>query len=229
MAGMLSAVDEAIGQITTALEEKGLLNNTLIIFSSDNGGPSPGKVTMNTPLRAGKGTIYEGGVRVCAFATWPGHIPAGTTVKEPIHAVDWYPTLVKLAGAPKEQKLPLDGLDIMPVLTEKAASPHDAILLHGTRPGVAAIRMGDWKLLVNASQVDAEEVAEENAASLSSGKVELYNLKDDISETKDLAAAQPEKVKELRSRLVAMLKDAVEPGSGPLKQKKAKKQQSNSK
>ena len=223
LAGMLSAVDEAIGQITTALEEKGLLKNTLIIFSSDNGGPSPGKVTMNTPLRAGKGTIYEGGIRVCAFATWPGHIPAGTTVKEPIHAVDWYPTLVKLAGAPKEQKLPLDGLDIMPVLAENAKSPHDAILLHGTRPGVAAIRMGDWKLLVNASQVDAEEVADDSPEAGGKGSIELYNLKEDIGETKNLASAQPEKVKELKARLDAMLKDAVEPGSGPLKTPKTKK------
>ena len=178
---------------------------------------------MNTPLRAGKGTIYEGGIRVCAFATWPGHIPAGTTVKEPIHAVDWYPTLVKLAGAPKEQKLPLDGLDIMPVLAENAKSPHDAILLHGTRPGVAAIRMGDWKLLVNASQVDAEEVADDSPEAGGKGSIELYNLKEDIGETKNLASAQPEKVKELKARLDAMLKDAVEPGSGPLKTPKTKK------
>ena len=66
-------------------------DNTIILFSSDNGGPSPGKVTMNTPLRAGKGTTYEGGIRVCAFANWPGRIPVAS-VKEPIHVVDWYPT-----------------------------------------------------------------------------------------------------------------------------------------
>ena len=158
-AGMLSAVDEAIGQITAALDEKGLRKNTLIIFSSDNGGPAPGRVTSNVPLRAGKGTIYEGGMRVCAFATWPGHIPAGTTNKEPMHAVDWYPTLLKLAGASTQQKLAPDGLDYWPTLTQGAKSPHDAILLMGTIPGRAAVRMGDWKLLVNASEVDAEEAA----------------------------------------------------------------------
>ena len=211
IAGMLSAVDEAIGQITAALEAKGLRQNTLIIFSSDNGGPGPGRVTMNTPLRAGKGTIYEGGIRVCAFANWPGKIPAGITVKEPMHAVDWYPTLLKLAGAPTAQKLPLDGLDIWPVLTAGAKSPHDAILLASTVPGRAAVRMGDWKLLVNASEQDAEEVTTENPAPV--GKVELYNLAADISEKQNLAATNPEKVKELRARLNALLKDSVAPGN----------------
>ena len=211
IAGMLSAVDEAIGQITAALEAKGLRQNTLIIFSSDNGGPGPGRVTMNTPLRAGKGTIYEGGIRVCAFANWPGKIPAGITVKEPMHAVDWYPTLLKLAGAPTAQKLPLDGLDIWPVLTAGAKSPHDAILLASTVPGRAAVRMGDWKLLLNASEQDAEEVTTESAAP--AGKVELYNLATDISEKQNLAATNPEKVKELRARLNALLKDSVVPGN----------------
>ncbi len=211
MAGMVSAVDEAIGQITAALDEKGLRKNTLIIFSSDNGGPGPGKVTMNTPLRAGKGTIYEGGMRVCAFATWPGHIAAGITIKEPMHAVDWYPTLLKLAGASAEQKLAPDGLDILPVLTQGAKSPHDAILLHGTKPGTAAIRMGDWKLLLHASDVDAEEAGGEKSTTGKS--IELYNLAEDISESKNLAADQPEKVKALRARLDVFLKDAVKPGN----------------
>ena len=221
MAGMISAVDEAIGQITAALDEKGLRKNTLIIFSSDNGGPSPGRVTMNTPLRAGKGTIYEGGMRVCAFATWPGRIPAGTTIKEPLHAVDWYPTLLKLAGASAEQKLAPDGLDIWPVLTQGAKSPHDAILLMGTRPGRAAVRMGDWKLLLNASEIDAEEAAADDDAK----GVELYHLADDPGESKNLAAAQPEKAKELRARLDVFLKDAAKPGGGsaanPAARKKA--------
>ncbi len=207
MAGMVSAVDAGIGQIVAALEEKGLRDNTIILFSSDNGGPSPGKVTMNTPLRAGKGTIYEGGIRVCAFANWPGHIPVAT-VKEPIHAIDWYPTLLKLAGASPEQKLKPDGLDIWPVLTSGAKSPHDAILLMGTVPGKAAVRMGDWKLLRNPSEVDAEDADDKSPAA----GLELYNLADDISESKNLAASNPEKVKELSTRLDALLKDAVPPG-----------------
>ena len=210
IAGMLAAVDEAIGKITAALDEMGLRNETLIIFSSDNGGPGPGKATMNTPLRAGKGTIYEGGIRVCSFATWPGKIPAGTTVKEPLHAVDWYPTLLKLAGANPEQKLAPEGVDIWPALTQSAKVPRDALLLHGTTPGKAAIRMGDWKLLLNASERDGEDAPDEPASVR--GKVELYNLADDIAEAKNLADSQPDKVKELRERLNAFLKDAVKPG-----------------
>jgi len=207
MAAMLAAVDEAIGQITAALEEKGLRENTLILFSSDNGGPAPGKVSSNTPLRAGKGTIYEGGVRACAFATWPGHIPAGTTIHEPMHAVDWYPTLLRQAGASLAQPLPLDGLDIWPTLTQGARSPHDAILLAGTAPARMALRMGDWKLLLN-PQVAAGVAARDQAV----GNVELYNLAEDIGESKNLAAAQPEKVKAMQARLAVFLKDAVPPG-----------------
>ncbi|MBB6048594.1 sulfatase-like hydrolase/transferase [Armatimonas rosea] len=209
IAGMLSAVDQAIGQVVAALEAKGLRKNTLIVFSSDNGGPGPGRVTMNTPLRAGKGTIYEGGVRAAAFATWPGKIPAGQTIDEPLHAVDWFPTLLTLAGATREQKLPVDGRDLWPVLTKRAKSPHDVLLLHGTRPGVAAVRKGDWKLLVNASERDAEEVGEGEKLG---GRVELYNLKDDLSERTNVAASQPEKVKELRAELAALLRDAVPAG-----------------
>jgi arylsulfatase A-like enzyme len=217
MAAMLAAVDEAIAQITAALEEKGLRENTLIIFSSDNGGPGPGRVSRNTPLRAGKGTIYEGGVRACAFATWPGHLPAGATVKEPMHMVDWYPTLLRLAGASLEQKLTLDGLDVWPVLAQGAKSPHDAILLAGTVPSRMAIRMGDWKLLLNASEQIVEQTPAGEATA--TGKVELYNLAEDIGESKNLAAAQPQRVKEMRTRLEAFLKDAVPPGQGTTQQK----------
>ncbi len=226
VAAMASAVDEAIGQITAALDEKGLRKDTLIIFSSDNGGPGPGRVSLNTPLRAGKGTIYEGGIRVCSFATWPGKIPAGSTVNEPIHAVDWYPTLLKLAGAPIAQKLAPDGLDIWPVLTQGAKSPHDAILLMGMAPGRAALRMGGWKLLVNASEKDAEDSADERT---SADRVELYNLADDIGETKNLADAQPQKVKELRTRLDALLKNAVQPGDAAIVKAAAKKKKAAAK
>jgi arylsulfatase A-like enzyme len=217
-AGMVAALDEAVGQVLAALDEKGLRQNTLVIFSSDNGGPAPGKVTSNGPLRAGKGTLYEGGVRVCACVNWPGHIPAGAVINEPLHAVDWYPTLVKLAGGSLEPSLPLDGRDIWPVLTQGAKSPHEALLLCGTRPGQAALRMGDWKLLVGASDKDAEEnPAEELAVG---GKVALYNLAADLGEQKNLAAAQPAKVKELRARLDAFMKTALAPGQNAATQEK---------
>jgi len=212
-AGMTAAMDEAVGQVIAALEEKKIRNNTLIIFSSDNGGPNPGRITDNGPLRAGKGTIYEGGIRVCACVNWPGHVPAGKTVAEPVQGVDWYPTLVKLAGGSLEQRLPLDGKDIWPVLTEGAKTPHDALLLCGTSPSCTAIRCGDWKLLVGASEKGTEEAADDAAVPK---RIELYNLATDIGEKNNLAATNPEKVNELRARLAAWMKDAVPPGSSGL-------------
>ena len=211
-AGMTAAMDEAVGQVVSTLEKEGMLANTLILFSSDNGGPSPGKVTDNTPLRAGKGTIYEGGVRVCACACWPGKIPAGKRVKEPVHIVDWYPTLVKLAGGSLEQKLPLDGKDIWPVVAQGAKTPHDALLLSAITYGKAAVRMGDWKLLGGAgnkgADVNDDGKGKEAAKSAGHGD-ELYNLANDIGESRNLASEMPEKVKELQARLDQLLKDAV--------------------
>ena len=103
-AGMMAAMDEAIGQILDALAAKKMRENTLVLFTSDNGGPAPGTVTNNGPLRGGKGELYEGGVRVAACAAWPGQIPAGGTVTQPLHAVDVYPTLLKLAGGERRSR-----------------------------------------------------------------------------------------------------------------------------
>lgn len=224
LAGMTAAVDEAIGQIVAALEQAGLRENTLIVFSSDNGGPNPGALSTNGNLRAGKGTIYEGGVRVCAFANWPGHIPAGVTLQEPLHVVDWFPTLVKLAGGSLEQRLPLDGRDVWPLLTEGAKSPHDAILLVQS-PTRAAVRRGDWKLLINPVAEDSEEApanplpkpktkprAQAKPAAAERGPVELYHLAVDVGETTNLAAQEPERVAALRAKLDEWLKPAVPPG-----------------
>jgi arylsulfatase A-like enzyme len=218
LAGMLAAVDEAIGKIEESLKKTGMLENTLIVFSSDNGGPPPGD---NTPFRDYKGTIFEGGTRAAAFATWPGHIPADKHVTQPMHMVDWYPTLIKLAGGSLEQKLPIDGLDVWPMLTKGAASPHDAILSVSTQgPARAAVRMGDWKLLVSGNP-DADTGEDDGAkkakkkGKAAAGKYEpvaLYNLIEDPSESKNLADAQPERVKAMRTRLAELLKDAVPSG-----------------
>ena len=86
---MLAALDEAVGRVVEAIEKKGIRQNTLFLFSSDNGGPSPGSVTSNGPLRSSKATLYEGGVRVPAFATWEGHIKPGSVVDGALHMVDW--------------------------------------------------------------------------------------------------------------------------------------------
>jgi arylsulfatase A-like enzyme len=213
LGGMLAAVDAAAGQIVAALEEAGLRESTLIIFSSDNGGPNPGSLSTNGNLRAGKGTLYEGGVRVCAFANWPGHIEAGQRIKEPMHAVDWFPTLVTLAGGSLEQPLPLDGKDVWPMLTQGAKSPHTAILLVGSLPTRAALRMGDWKLLRNASDQDLETLDESRQPGAAKSTPQLYNLATDIGETTDLAAKEPERVATMQALLDAYLTDAVKPGS----------------
>lgn len=227
LAGMLSAVDEAIGQIVGALEDAGMRKNTLIVFSADNGGPNPIALSTNGELRAGKGTIYEGGIRVCAFANWPDHVPAGITVKEPMHMVDWYPTFVKLAGGSLDQKLPLDGRDAWAMISDGAKSPHDAILLMGTVPSRAAVRVGEWKLLMNASEQDAEAVdptvAAKQGKTAGKSTMQLYNLSLDPGEKNDLAPQQPERVATMRAKLDELLKDAVPPGNAALEEVPAKK------
>ena len=215
LAGMLAAVDEAIGQIEASLKKAGILENTLIVFSSDNGGPPPGD---NTPLRDFKGSIFEGGIRAAAFATWPGHIPAGQRVREPMHMVDWYPTLLKLAGGSLVQKLPIDGLDIWPMLTKGAPSPHDAILLASTQgPNRAAVRMGSWKLMVDGEANLPGATGEKGKGKARKAErkyesVALYDLATDPGETKNLAEAHPERVRTMRARLAELLQDAVPSG-----------------
>ena len=161
-AGMVAVMDEAIGQIVAALDEKGMRDNTIIVFSSDNGGLLPGVLSSNGQFRDGKGSLYEGGVRVAAFAAWKGHITAGATVNQPIHVVDWYPTLLKLAGAKVDQSLALDGRDVWPTITQGKPTPHD-VIVHNATPESGAIRVGDWKLVLNGSIVIDEGGGGRNA------------------------------------------------------------------
>ncbi|HEX4148997.1 MAG TPA: arylsulfatase [Pirellulales bacterium] len=221
-AAMLTALDRAVGQIVAALDKQGMRENTLIVFSSDNGGAIK---TRNPPLRSGKATLYEGGVRVSACASWPGHIPAGSTVTAAIHIVDWYPTLINLAGGSLAQSHAIDGLDILPVLTQGAKSPHDAILLNST-PNNGALRMGDWKLILNGDVKEEGDAGEASPAKRGGSKraetVELFNLADDPYEKTNLADQQPEKVRELRARYDALEREAATPKiAGPSKGFKA--------
>ena len=218
-AGMLAAMDEAVGRIVKSVESAGIRHKTLFLFTSDNGGPSPGKITDNGRFRAGKGTLYEGGVRVAAFATWDNHINAGITIREPIHAVDWYPTLTKLAGATPNQNLPLDGMDIWPVIVAGARSPHDAILLNST-PNQGAIRAGDWKLVVKNGDEnpDGDEPAKSKQAKPKKAavrSVELFDLNADPYESINLATDRPEKVLELKTRLDQFARQAIRPKARP--------------
>jgi arylsulfatase A-like enzyme len=209
-AAMLTAMDDAVRKIVDTLEQAGVRDNTLFVFSSDNGGPRPRVVTDNGKYRAGKGTLYEGGVRVAAFATWDGHINAGSRILEPMHIVDWYPTLLKLCGADSAQTLPLDGRDIWPTITEGKPSPHDAILLN-TTPNTGAIRMGEWKLVIKSGN-DGDGGPVEKLAKES---VELFQLTVDPYETNNFVDAHPEKVRELRARLDAFAHEAVVPKIKP--------------
>ncbi len=217
-AGMTAAMDEAIGQVVATLDETGIRDNTLIIFTSDNGGPNPGKVTDNAPLRGGKGSIYEGGVRVCALVNWAGHIPEGKETNEIIHAVDWYPTLLTLTGGSLEQKKPIDGLDVWPVLTTGVKSPHQDMILWGIKQDMAALRSGEWKLIMNTAEKKNGDGSSERVIK----NFTLYNLANDIAESKDMAEENPEKAKELSERLLALMKDSVpcgEPAGGKMLKK----------
>jgi arylsulfatase A-like enzyme len=197
-AAMIHTLDDAVGRILAKLDELKLTANTIVIFTSDNGGlhvlESPNTpATHNTPYRAGKGFLYEGGLRVPAIVRWPGKVPAGRVVDTPIISTDWVPTLIEFCGA--KPPPPLDGVSLAGLLKggELAARP---LLWHfphytnqGSRPG-GAVREGDWKLIEHYED----------------GKAELFNLARDRSETRDLAAAEPKRVAELKGKLAAWRK-----------------------
>jgi arylsulfatase A-like enzyme len=149
----------------------------------------------NGPYREGKGTLYEGGTRVCALVNWPGHIPAGITLNEMIHVVDMYPTLAKLASASTGKCKPLDGLDVWSTITEGKPSPRTEIV-YNVEPFRAAIRQGDWKLMWR---------------TLLPSSVELYNIAQDPFEKNNVAAAHPDKVAELQKRIEELAKASTKP------------------
>jgi arylsulfatase A-like enzyme len=213
-AGMVTAMDEMVGKIIAAVDEAGRRKNTLFIFASDNGGPAPKKVTSNGPLRGGKFTLYEGGVHTCAFATWDGHIKPGSTVNALMHMVDWYPTLVNLAGGSLKQKLPLDGKDLWPSITEGKPSPRTEVLCNAA-PETGAIRTGDWKLVINGDKRDTDEEAPAKKKKAKAAKAgenyELFNLANDPFEQNNLAESKPEKLKELLKRYREYVSQAVPP------------------
>jgi arylsulfatase A-like enzyme len=216
-AAMVHCLDEQVGRVVDAFEKREMMSNTLFLFSSDNGGQLD-QAGTNGPLRAGKGTLYEGGTRVSAFAHWQGKIQPGTIVNAPMHIVDWYPTLLKLVGASTDQPLKLDGLDIWATITQGKPTPHDAILLN-TIPESGAIRMGDWKLVVNgqinANDLDAakkKSTAKKNSkAAIAESGIELFNLAQDPYEKTNLANEHPNKVSELKAKLDAYTREAVPP------------------
>jgi len=196
-AAMLSAMDDGIGRTLAALRAGGLEENTLIVFFSDNGGPTMPTTTINgssnAPLRGSKRQTWEGGIRVPFVIQWKGHLAAGKTDSRPIIQLDVLPTALAAAGVEIRPDWKLDGVDLLPFLTGKdTRAPHDA--LYWRLGGMMAIRKGDWKLV----KTREGPLRDTDPAVLSDlSTAELYNLATDIGEKNNLAAQHPEKVKEL--------------------------------
>ena len=215
-AGMLTAMDEAIGRIMQAIDATGERSNTIFFFSSDNGGPAPGKVTNNGQLRAAKGTVYEGGVRVPALMAWEGKIPAGSIVRAPMHMVDLYPTLLRLADAKIDQKLPVDGIDMWEAISKGREMPDREILLNAA-PNWGALRSGSWKLIINGGKSQQNVDGQEDFAKEDSGanSLELFDLNQDPNEKVNLANDQPQRAQAMLQRWKEYRSEAISPRSKP--------------
>jgi len=188
-AAMIESVDDGVGRIMAKLDELGIADRTIVIFTSDNGGWIPS--TSNQPLRAGKGTLYEGGTRVPLIVRWPGAVRPGSVCDAPVTSADLYPTLLDMAGVEDAPGHIVDGESLVGLLKQSGGLGRDAIYWHyphyhigGATPG-GAIRRGDYKLI---------EFFED-------GGLELFNLREDLGEKNDLAAKMPEKAEELRGML----------------------------
>lgn len=211
-AGMVQSVDESVGNILEKLDSLGLSDNTIIVFTSDNGGLTtlPTKYTPPTsvvPLRAGKGWLYEGGIRVPAIIKWPNEIKANSLCKTPITSTDFYPTILEMADLTSMPNQHADGQSLVPLLKQQESFSRAALYWHfphyhgsNNRPS-AAIRVGDYKLV---------EWFED-------GSIELYNLKKDISESHNLVEEMPEKTASLKNQLHTWQKEigALMPEKNP--------------
>ncbi len=192
-AAMVESVDRSVGRLLDALDRLDLADRTVVILFSDNGGLARPTATSNAPLRSGKGFPYEGGVRVPLVVRWPGVVPPGSTCREVVTSVDFYPTLLEITGVEGDaaHNAEVDGASLVPLLRQAGAPARDAVYWHyphynpiGGYP-YGAVRQGDWKLI---------EVYEDM-------HVELYNLRDDLGETTNLARQKPDLAATLRARL----------------------------
>ncbi len=191
LAAMIESIDEGVGQILDKLDRLGIADDTVVIFTSDNGGEH--RVTSNAPLRGGKSQLYEGGIRVPLIVRWPGKAGRGRVCKVPVNTVDLCPTFLDLAGATREDRHAIDGESLVPLLKGRQDLKRDALYWHyplakphflGGRSS-GAIRKGDYKLI----------------AFYETGQTELYNLKADPGERQDLTPTMPGRVLELRKLL----------------------------
>jgi arylsulfatase A-like enzyme len=192
LAAMLESIDEGVGAIMATLDRLRLADNTIVIFTSDNGGET--NVTSNAPLRVGKSSLYEGGIRVPLIIRWPKSIPPRSECQEPTSNVDFYPTLLSCAGIEPDPRQPLDGVSVLPLLKDpRATLDRDALFWHypldkphflGGRSS-GAVRQGDWKLV----------------EFFDTGTIELYHLGHDPQEAHDLADAHPAKANSMAQLL----------------------------
>jgi arylsulfatase A-like enzyme len=185
-AAMITLLDDSVGKILKALRETGQLERTLIVFHSDNGAP-PKNGSRNTPLRGDKASVWEGGIREPFLMQFPGVLPAGRVVDQPIISLDVLPTALALAGVKVNPDIPLDGVNLLPFLTGKTTNaPHENLFWrYGDQ---RAVRSGDWKLV---TAIDRSV----RPPTLLTG---LYDLAKDVSEKNDLSATHPDKVQELQ-------------------------------
>jgi arylsulfatase A-like enzyme len=197
-AAMQAALDDGIGRGLAKLKEAGIEDDTLIFFTSDNGGPEAVNASDNGPFNGVKGTTWEGGVRVPFLVQWKGKLPAEKVYDQPVIALDYLPTALAAAGADAKPEWKLDGVNLLPYLRgEKTDAPHDA--LYWRFGGSMAVRVGDWKLVKTTGgkgRAGGAGAANRREKATVEGAV-LYNLKDDVGEQTDLTAKHPEKVKEL--------------------------------
>jgi len=223
---VIAEIDWSMGQILARLAQHGLDNDTLIVFTCDNGpwlsyGTHAGSAGL---LREGKGTCWEGGIRVPFLARFPGRIPAGKVCAEPAMTIDVLPTVAKLIGAELPERK-LDGLDIWPLLTSEpgAKSPHDALFFYYQDTQLQAMRSGKWKLQLPHGYRSFEGLtgkSDGNPVPYAQLRTELalYDLSADIGEKTDLAARHPEVVAELMKKVDAMradLGDSLTKAAGP--------------
>lgn len=204
-AAMMSAMDDAIGQVIGKLKDAKLTEKTLVAFISDNGGPTMTGTTTNgssnAPLRGSKRTTLEGGVRVPFILSWPGTLPAGATDDRPVIQLDLHATALGATGLGVKPDSKLDGVDLLPFLTtRKTDKPHAALYWRFGQQ--MAIRKGDWKLV-------KYDLAAEGGKGTSAAK--LYNLATDLGEATDLAAKQPERVRDLQAAWDEWNKGNVKP------------------
>ncbi len=215
-AASIMHLDDAVGRIVRAIDDAGKGGRTLIVFTSDNGGSTSenndtkypaddypsGKIPgSNRPLRGQKGDLYEGGIRVPTLARWTGQLKPGTHFDLPMQITDWMPTFCGLAGFEKGSDLKWDGADLWSAIRDGAASPDRPIYSAGPGFRDRALRLGDWKLIVHSAKGKEDQS-------------ELFHLRDDPGETRDLAATHPEKLAELREAFAGMMaadRDAVVP------------------